>query len=356
MRFPKSPDDITTEWLTETLFANDQDDITVESFTIIPLSKGENSELFEIRVGYSDQTIDMPQSLIAKFSSNLPSKRENFKIFYHNEVRFYQTISQHIPLRTPKMYFADIDMDDGTHCILLENIHPAVSGDRMNGCTVDQAKQIVHAIAGFHASTRESSELFKQDWIISLTPEMWGFMKQAYLENWDDFIKTMEDKLSSRVMNILHKVHRRDWSELFSHHSESPLSLCHFDFHLDNILFLTEDDHAPVAVIDWQGPMRGRGVTDIAYFNGMCLTMEQRQVSERELLQIYHDTLIEHGMRNYDFEQCWNDYRITMLENLGRQVRAYRLTHRPELLNALQTVYIPRFATAVLDLESDDFL
>jgi aminoglycoside/choline kinase family phosphotransferase len=357
MRFPKSPDEVTTQWLTNALLEKDQQtDISVESFKISPLSKGENSALFEIQLQYSDQSIDAPKSLIAKFSSHLQSKRDTFKIFYQNEVHFYQTISPLVPLRTPDMYYADIDMDDGTHLILLENLHHGVNGDRLDGCTLDQAKLIVREIAGFHAATRETTDLYKHDWIWTLTPDLWRVIKQAYLANWDYFVEVMEDQLPARVMDMLQVVLASDWSELFSHHTKSPLSICHFDFHLDNILFLPEDEGFSLAVIDWQGPIRGRGVTDIAYFNGMCLTTEQRRLSERGLLRIYHETLVENGIQNYEFEQCWEDYRITMLECLARQVRAFRSTHRPDMLNALQTIFIPRFSSAVIDLNSDELI
>jgi hypothetical protein len=66
-------------------------------------------------------------------------------------------------------------------------------------------------------------------------------------------------------------------------------------------------------VIDWQIACRGGGVFDVAYFVAGTLPVEERRAREREIVKLYHDTLVENGVTGYTLEQCWQDYRLSVL-------------------------------------------
>ena len=38
-----------------------------------------------------------------------------------------------------------------------------------------------------------------------------------------------------------------------------------------------------------------------------------RRENEEQLLRLYHSLLLENGVHEYAFEQCWDDYRLAML-------------------------------------------
>ena len=90
------------------------------------------------------------------------------------------------------------------------------------------------------------------------------------------------------------------------------------------------------AVIDWQIANRGGGVFDVAYFVSGTLTPEERRSREHEIVKLYHDTLVENGVKNYSFDQCWQDYRLSTLFLLpysvigaGSHRSVERARHRP---------------------------
>jgi hypothetical protein len=76
----------------------------------------------------------------------------------------------------------------------------------------------------------------------------------------------------------------------------------------------TEDDPA-LTLIDWQLIHYGPGVCDISYFFIFSLPVNLRRQAERELLQLYHAALVEHGVTDYSFEQCWQDYRLSFFKS-----------------------------------------
>ena len=43
----------------------------------------------------------------------------------------------------------------------------------------------------------------------------------------------------------------------------------------------------------------------------------ERKQREIDLLKLYHSTLRENGISGYSFDDCFNDYRISMLEILN---------------------------------------
>ncbi len=93
----------------------------------------------------------------------------------------------------------------------------------------------------------------------------------------------------------------------------SPITLCHGDFRMENLLYGVKPDHHPVAVIDWQGPLKGRGMFDVALFLGQSTKMEVRQSDEKQLLRRYLDGLISRGVSGLTFDELWDDYRSCML-------------------------------------------
>jgi hypothetical protein len=94
---------------------------------------------------------------------------------------------------------------------------------------------------------------------------------------------------------------------------ELPTTIVHGDYRLDNMFFASRKGGPEFAVIDWQIASRGAGVFDVAYFVAGTLPAEERRAREREIVKLYHDTLIEHGVTGYSLDQCWEDYRLSVL-------------------------------------------
>ena len=70
-------------------------------------------------------------------------------------------------------------------------------------------------------------------------------------------------------------------------------------------------------MIDWQVPVRGRGVCDVAYLLSQSMTIEDRRANERDLLAAWHARLTALGVEGYDFDQVELDYRRAVLRGLA---------------------------------------
>ena len=72
-----------------------------------------------------------------------------------------------------------------------------------------------------------------------------------------------------------------------------PETMLHGDLRADNLLFSAEGDS--VTLVDWQGLGRGPAGWDLAYLMSQCLTVDDRQVHEAELLDHYRVELAGAG-------------------------------------------------------------
>ena len=156
MDIPHLPADLSSSWLTMALRRGHAIGLyAVREFECSPLAAGKGfyGQIVRLKLTYDRPESDGPRTLIAKFSSSNPEMRQrpNTKASYEREVRFYQKIAKDSLLPVPTCYYADIDTKSGWHVILLEDLAPARSGSRTEGCSLTQARTAIEHIARFHA-------------------------------------------------------------------------------------------------------------------------------------------------------------------------------------------------------------
>ena len=137
-------------------------------------------------------------------------------------------------------------------------------------------------------------------------------VEESYADSWDPFIERFGHHLSPALHDVGERF-GKTIRTLMHRFGARPRTIVHGDYRLDNLFFGTPEGGDPLAVIDWQISSRGRGVFDVAYFAAGTLPPAERKAKERDLLRMYHQILTERGVRGYDFDQCWADYRLSVL-------------------------------------------
>ncbi len=359
---PSGLDEVTPGWLTSALRAGgavQQAAVASSDVRVIGEGAGFMGQLAKVHLQYDRPEEGAPQSLIAKLPAAAPENREvaTFFRFYEREVRFYEQIATTVALRTPRRYYSAFDPASGGFALLLEDLAPARVGDQLAGCGVAQAKLAIGELARFHASWWSKPELDELEWMPSIAADWYvGAIEQSYADSWDPFIERFGALLSPKLRDVAERFGRsiRSLMEAFG---ESPTTIVHGDYRLDNLFFATPEGGDPLAVIDWQISSRARGVFDVAYFAGGTLSPADRSAQERDLLRLYHDTLTEHGVRDYDFDRCWEDYRRSVLFLLVYSVIALgQLDMANERGVELFSTIFKRTAAALEDLDAGEFL
>ena len=94
---------------------------------------------------------------------------------------------------------------------------------------------------------------------------------------------------------------------------QHPYTLIHGDFRMDNLMFGTKADHSPLAVIDFQGALRCKGIQDVAYLLSHNMDPAECRANERRLVEMWHAGLVANGVTGYSADQAWDDYKRAVL-------------------------------------------
>ena len=316
-QIPRGPHDLTPEWLTEALRRSGtigSAAVTAVDKEVIGEGAGFMGQLALLRLRYDRPEEGAPQTLVAKLPASAPENREvaMFFRFYEREVRFYEQIADAVELRTPRRYCSQFEPATGDYVLLLEDLAPAKVGDQLAGCSVQEAELCIRELAKFHATWWESPRLAELDWMPSIADDWYiESVEESYADAWKPFTEHFGQHLSRKLRRVAEEFVKHIRAFMLDFGS-APSTIIHGDYRLDN-LFFGAPDGDPLAVIDWQISSRGRGIFDVAYFTAGTLPPADRKAKERDLVRMYHDTLVERGVRGYEFDRCWLEYRRSVM-------------------------------------------
>ena len=77
---------------------------------------------------------------------------------------------------------------------------------------------------------------------------------------------------------------------------------------------------------------------------------DRRRAAEFGLLKGYHETLVDNGVRGYEFDECQKDYRLSIFLRLQGLVRAgASLDFTSDRGSALLSAWVRRVSAAMVD-------
>lgn len=184
---------------------------------------------------------------------------------YLGELKFYQELAVQVPLRTPRCYYSDIDMETGECVLLLEDLSGWRSGSFLAGCSAQEAELVVRDFAKLRAAWWESPQLEQIDYAHE-DPALFELVKTTFEQSWPRFLERAGEGLSDEMVGMSERVGRNIPDVLAYLYTTSPQTLIHYDAHFDNIFFGPAEGESSLAFINWQLYSVGRGVYDVAYF------------------------------------------------------------------------------------------
>jgi aminoglycoside/choline kinase family phosphotransferase len=352
----ETPDALTPAWLTDALTAGGHlDGARVTDASTRPLGTGQMCDSVRVALTYDGPT-SAPASCIAKLPAADPTSRATALSLrsYEKEVRFYQQLAPGLPMRTPAVFHADIDVETAAFVLLLEDMAPAAQGDQLEGCTPDVAEVAVAELVRLHAPRWDDRTLDDLEWL-SPDPEASRMLMTMLLPTlWDGFRERYVADLPAHV----HQAGDALFAELGAYLTPDAdaRTIIHGDYRLDNLLFDPAPGGTPIAVVDWQTCAVGTGLHDVAYFIGAGLHEDERRAVEGDLVRRYHAALVEAGVTGYGWDRCWRDYRRGTWAGLVMAVAASMLVERTDRGDQMFLTMASRHARHALDLDAPEVL
>jgi hypothetical protein len=346
-----APDALTASWLTEALHASGHlDGAAVVDADLTPVGTGQMCDSVRIALRY-DREVAAPPTIVAKLPAADETSRATALALgsYENEVRFYQQLAPDLPIRTPKVFHADIDVETASFVLLLEDLAPGRQGDQLVGCTPEEAKVAIDELVRLHAPRWDDPALASIAWLHRDPESSRQFMSMLLPTLWDGFRERYAAELGPEVHEVGDALFANLRDYLMA--DTQPWTIVHGDYRLDNLLFDSTPGGTPIAVVDWQTCTHGPALNDVAYFIGAGLVADDRRAVEEDLVRGYHAELLAAGVTGYDWDRCWLDYRRGTVAGLIMAIAASMLVERTDRGDQMFLTMADRHSRHALDLD-----
>jgi hypothetical protein len=338
-------EEITAEWLTDVL------GYKIQSFASKKVGAGQTGASYRLTL----QTERGQESLIAKVAAGDQQARSGVGVGYAGEVLFYASLRDSVDIRTPDCRYAAIADDNLKFTLLLEDLSPRRPGVQAEGCSVDMARGAVRNLAGLHAPRWNDAALYQLAFPMTINnEEAASGLAQVVQMAAAEFAGRYPTQLSAADAATLQAGAAAIGKWALA--NPKPFAMVHGDYRLDNLMFGANPDD--VVALDWQTLGVGPPTRDLAYFIGTGLEVGMRREAEKELVTAYRNELLRRGVTDYDFEQCFRDYRLgqlqaTMITTIGA---IYATRERSEASDAMFLAMATRSCAAIRDLGTLELL
>ena len=323
MSQPNSPitelSQIDPDWLSSTLTANGH--LTqgrIESVTHETVMKSKYSDIMRLRVSYSatatfEKEAALPTTLILKLRKPGGVKKRS-TLFARREFAFYSRIIR--AMDSPpaaRCYDAVFEPLTGHYHFLLEDLSAthAHVGNPLPP-SLPECEQIVECAARFHAAWWDHPRIGTKIGRPFLD-ERHSKRADTIKNRTDKFLALLGDRISvprREVLLDLSAVYPR----LLERQSAGHLTITHGDAHFQN--FLIAPGRTDCRIIDWEAWEIAPATDDMAFMMAVLWFSERRRRLEQDLLQRYHRALLASDVRDYSWDACWNDYRLSVVKHL----------------------------------------
>jgi hypothetical protein len=303
---PRKPSDVTPAWLSAVLGAD------VRDVSVTPIGTGQTGATYRVSATYAMDS-GLPGSFAIKLPAQDDTVRERVALGYRSEVEFYTDVADHVEIPVPRCFHSDITDDGGDFALLLADMAPAVQGDQIAGCAGQEARLAVEALAGLHGPSWCDPAWLGLSAISMPKPgdeaaakglgDVSVMAADIVIERLGAGITDEDQETLTASMGLV-----TPWLLAEPHR----FALMHGDYRLDNMLF--DPDRTRVTVVDWQTMGVGLPARDLAYFTATSLDPAVRSQIEKDLVADYHRALSGYGVTDYDFDTCWRDYRLGVVQ------------------------------------------
>jgi hypothetical protein len=305
------PDAVTPEWITSVLRGGGLD-VRVRATRHQPIGAGQVAGSYRIHLDYDGATPPgAPRTVVAKIAVGEEAQRNQISRAFVTEVGFYLHLAARVRARIPHCWYAAINPDLNRFTLILEDLTPSKPGSQAAGCTIAQAQAAVANLAALHASWWNDEFLNTGlAWLVPMDADVAELIGAVLQDATAQFVQRFDGSLSAEDGKTLTAA--AEVTAEWALHHQSPFSLIHGDYRLDNLMFPPTGEGC--AALDWQGVSIGHPSRDLAYFLSCSLLPETRRAHEDDLIGTYHRGLVSHGVTGYSVDDCRNGYRVGMLQ------------------------------------------
>jgi hypothetical protein len=302
------------------------------------------SNMHYLDLKFSDDAQTVPAN--PNIAVRLPKHWDYNKYIGRHEAEFYNIAAENKnQISIPICYEAASSEETGWSHIILENLsqtHVEIEPVQGSGWTPPPSKRYcekaidclseIHAFWWDHPEINEISKHaftfyhFKENsfndkdyTLVSGSPNYENKPKNRELK---EFLKFVEPRISNKRKEFLDSLISLFPQVAYERIKKGNITLIHSDAHLGNFFYPNDmaSEKSKAILFDWQTWGLGAGCQDLAYMIGLCFYPDYRYLVEKDLIKRYHINLLNLGIEDYSWDDCWYDYRLFSLLNIFRVI------------------------------------
>lgn len=313
---PLSLDEVTPTWLSEALGTRFPG-VRISAATREAERSGTSTSArfildYDERGGHAD----LPPSVYVKGGFDDVMRRRVW-VALIQEARFYAELAPDVPINIPRALFAGVDEDAKQGVVILEDmsLRNVEFGHITQSRGPDTVARLIELQGKLHARFWQDPRL--ADYATWGDPQR-GFLRYLLREkHWN---AVMERSYGEQILAILpdREFALRAIEHCWALNAARPQTLVHGDPHSGNQYF--EADGSP-GFMDWQLPFPSAPGHDHAEMLITSLTIEERRTHERDLIALYREVLVSHGVADApSFDELFLNYRQNQMHNMVQAV------------------------------------
>ena len=350
----RRPEDVSADWLTAVLRDSGAapDDASVTGFTDSAIGTGQMSESHRLGLTWDERAPAGPASVVVKVAAADETSRTTGIALgiYEREILFYREVAPRVGGPLARCHLARYDSEGGWFTLVLDDAAPAVQGDQIAGCTVDEARLAMRELPRLHAPVWEDPQLGAAEWL-NQPQVVDGALVSGLLTG---FLERYDARIAPEHRGVVERFVARFDPWLADR--REPFSIVHGDYRLDNMLFGGEGSSKPLTVVDWQTVSWGPPLLDASYFLGAGLSVEDRRAHEEALVREYYEHLLALGVEDFAWDACWEEYRRRTFHGVLMAVVSPMLVVRTDRGDDMFMTSLARHAQQVIDLDAEELL
>lgn len=394
LEIPETFDAMDCDWLTRALrsrqlLSSGQAEVSRVRVEQIGEGEGFMCVVARLHLEYTGDAANAPKTMIVKLPSLIASNRMMGELLgsYWREIYLYEELCGKMTINTPSVYYSDLTDDpmrprinsimrivelmpaklvdlvmskskdivsDSEHryVLLIEDLAPAVPGDQLTGASPERCAAALTTAAKLHAQFWQHPILDEAFWITDPRVTMRS-RHRMFLDARPGFLDRFSTHLGDHEMALFDWFDTNGVKFLKMFHKQTPATLQHGDFRMDNVFF--DDAKGEVILADWQMTGRGPAAEEVAYLLSGALDVNVPTAIENELVEHYHSELTKAGVTGYDLERFKKDYKRGMLLMLRVHGSATDdIEVGEDRGDALMNIWLDRTIARLKDVNPDD--
>jgi hypothetical protein len=348
-----SAEQVTPDWLTSVL---QKSGVLQEGQVTTVQATPAHGESLHLKLEYSsDAPAMIPTRLFLKIAA--PSLLHGVPGLGKKEVIFYNAIAaQMYALPVVRCFNAVYSDEQDRYHLLMEDLsetHLALPPSQLPPPEA-HCEMIVDALAQIHAYWWNDIRL--GDTVgENPTDEHITYFFESDAALYSDFAEFLGDRLSASQRAVYEKVIAGFLPVLLKRMGTGKhITLGFEDVHVGNFLYPRDPEKDRIRIIDWEQWAVNIGAHDLAYMMAMFWYPERRARLEQPLLKRYHAELLENGVKDYSWDDCWYDYRLSVIQHLFTP--AWQQQHGGERMTDVWWNHLQRILLAYEDLNCAELL